>query len=416
VRLLSLTNRLIVPDAGIGDRRRPHDEDAWEILEGYAREISHCDISARQRRLALEAVRDSLNADVVYWYPGSTNDPVELLSVHDLPTDWCRAFARKLLEETPGLDGRLLRSVLPSALRTPPCSPHSAALVRVSRSKGNWLVALSLDPRRALNITDLRIMTLIRQILVNQRRRCDLTSRMSETMNWLVQCLASSIDAHFPPAKGHSERVAKIAVEMGKRMHLPTAVLSDLYFAGLVHDIGITSVEQGLLLKPAKLTSEEFAKVKAYPLIGDSMLASIKQLDHLRPAVRHHHERYDGRGYPDGLSGDNIPLMARILAVADAFDAMLSPRPYRPPLAGASVDAILSQGAGQQWDPAVIEHFLSCSPELHGLCATVSQPVGANVEFAVAAWNVDSSRNFAVSKTHGHGARPPDTFKELGPP
>jgi HD-GYP domain-containing protein (c-di-GMP phosphodiesterase class II) len=415
VRLLSLTNRMIVPDADTGSRFRPQ-EDAWEVLEGYAREMARCDISARQTRLALEAVRNSIKADVVYWYPGSTSDPVELVSARALPTDWCSAFARRLLEEMPGLDGRLLRSVLPPALRTAPCRPHSAALVRVSRSKASWIVALSLSARRAFTIIDLRIMTLIRQILVNQRRRCDLTGRMSETMNWLVQCLTTSIDAHFPPAKGHSERVARIAVEMGKRMHLPTGVLSDLYFAGLVHDIGITSVEQGLLLKPAKLTSDEFARVKAYPLIGDNILAGIKQLAHLRPAVRHHHERYDGCGYPDGLAGDSIPLMARILAVADAFDAMLSPRPYRPPLAGDRVDAILSEGAGQQWDPRVIEHFLSCSPALHGLCATVAQPAGAGIEFAVAGWNIDSSRNFAVSRTHGRHARPPDTFKELGPP
>src|SRR4029077_4149441 len=123
------------------------------------------------------------------------------------------------------------------------------------------------------------------------------------------------IDAHVPHARGHSERVANIAVELGKRLHLPRPVLNDLYFAGLLHDIGLTHVQQSLLLKPGKLTEEEYDQVKIYPVIGDTIMSGIKQLAHLRPAVRHHHERYDGSGYPDGLSGDEIPLLARILGV-----------------------------------------------------------------------------------------------------
>src|SRR6202030_1619934 len=100
---------------------------------------------------------------------------------------------------------------------------------------------------------DLKIMALIRRILVNQRRRCGLVSRMSDTVAWLVQCLTTSIDAHTPHARGHSERVARIAVGIGKRLHLSADVLNDLYFAGLLHDVGITGISQSLLLKPGKL-------------------------------------------------------------------------------------------------------------------------------------------------------------------
>src|SRR5439155_13511529 len=146
------------------------------------------------------------------------------------------------------------------------------ALVRASRSQGSWIVALNFTKRRCLQAADLRIMALVRRIFVNQRRFADITGRMTDTLAWLVQCLTSSIDAHLPHARGHSERVAKLAVAIGKRMGLPKSVLNDLYFAGLLHDIGITGVPQSLLLKPEKLTDEEYAKVKTYPLFGDGIL------------------------------------------------------------------------------------------------------------------------------------------------
>ena len=342
MRQLNLKNRLLLPGVHAGSPLLPR-PDVWEVLERYTREIGHCERTSRQKVLALEAIRDSIAAAVVFWYPGTTTDPIEIAGERSVPADWCSAFAEKLFERTPGLDGELLRSVLPPEPGNAPFHPCSAAMVRVSKSKGTWLVAL--NARRSFQVTDLRIMALVRQILTNHRRRCDLTNRMSETLTWLVQCLTTSIDAHVPHARGHSERVAKTAVEIAKRMHLPTPVLGDLYFAGLLHDIGITGVRQNLLLKPGKLTDDEYAQVKIYPVIGDGILAGIRQLAHLRPAVRHHHERYDGQGYPDGLVGEDIPLLARILAVADAFDAMQSPRPYRPALSSSRVESILAEGA-----------------------------------------------------------------------
>jgi len=399
---------LIVPGAYAGSPLLSQ-KDVWDILERYAHDVAACEKVADQKALALAAVRDSLGADAVYWFPGASGEEVNVVGDHDLPAEWCVAFAKKLLDETPGLDGRLLRSVVPPASRGAAFQPHSAAMVRVSKSKSNWIVALSLSPRRCFQVTDLRIMTVIRQILVNERRRVELTNRMADTMSWLVQCLTTSIDAHIPHARGHSERVAKIAMHIGKRMNLPTSVLNDLYFAGLLHDIGITGVQQSLLLKPGILTEEEYAQVKTYPILGDDILAGIKQLGHLRPAVRHHHERYDGRGYPDGLRGEEIPLMGRILSVADAFDAMLSPRPHRPALAGTRVDTILAQGAGQEWDPTVIESFMVCRSHLHALCETPAKTESIPaVHYVVKAWNAHSSRNVSVCGSEPGDAPPPD--------
>lgn len=397
MRLMTPNHRL--QDLGVSAWTPPiPQEDVWEMLERLAQEIGHCDDAALQQRLALQAVRDCIEADVVYWHPGASRDAVQVVGQHDLPADWCSDFAARLLEKTPGIDGRLLRSVLPPGPRLAVIQPHSAAMVRVSKSRSIWMVALSLTARRSFQATDLRVMSLIRQILVSQRRRCDLTGRMSETLSWMVKSLTAAIDAHVPHAQGHSERVAKIAAEIGKRMHLPNPVISDLYFAGLLHDIGISSVLQSVLLKPGPLTVAEFAQVQAAPVIGDGVLSGIKQLAHLRPAVRHHHERYDGRGYPDGLAGDDIPLLARILAVADAFDAMLSPRPYRPALDSIRVHTILAEGAGRRWDPVVIEHLLACRDYLHTVRATVTpSQASPALKYAVEAWNIDTSRNLAVS-------------------
>jgi HD-GYP domain-containing protein (c-di-GMP phosphodiesterase class II) len=393
----------------------PPQEDVWVILERFARDINRCDRSSR-RKLALEAVRDSIAAEAVYWYPGNSGDAVEIVGACDLPASWCSFFAKKLIDGTPGLDGRLLRSDIPSAPGAAPFQPTSVAMVRVSRSHASWMVALSFSRQRRLQVADLRLMALVRRILVSQTRYTDLTGRMTDTLAWLVQCLTTSIDAHAPHSHGHSERVAKLAVAIGKHMRLPTSLLNDLYFAGLLHDIGITGVPQSLLLKPEQLTDEEYATVKMYPVIGDGILAGIKQLGHLRPTVRHHHEHFDGRGYPDGLSGDAIPLTARILGVADAYDAMRSSRPHRPALAKAQVEDILATGAGKQWDPRVIEHYFRGSQHFHlgGEGSTPSQ-TEPGVQEVLQTWNTDSSGK--VSCGEGSDRRgPPCPQQEAAPP
>lgn len=414
VRPVSPNIRFNVPGASAWTSVRPP-EDVWATLERFAHDVGQCDLTAGLPRLALEAVRAAIDADAAFWHPGAGSDAFEAVGDCSLSPDWCSQFTTQLLAKTPGVDGRLLCSALPPEPRTALVRPHSAALVRVSKTHGSWLVALSLSPRRRFQATDLQIMGLVRQILVNQRRRCDLSHRMADTLSWLVRCLATSIDARLPHAQGHSERVARIAVEIGKRMRLPNLVLTDLYFAGLLHDIGNTGVQQNLLLKPSRLTNEEYAQVKISPIIGDGILTGIKQLSHLRPAVRHLHEHYDGRGYPDQLAGDEIPLMARILSVADAFDAMLSPRPHRPALANARVDAVLTEGAGKRWDPGIIDQFLVHRKSLHALRDRSSNVQTASaVKHVVGAWNAGSSRTVAV-----RGAKAPaasDAVEEVAQP
>src|SRR5260370_42609724 len=124
--------------------------------------------------------------------------------------------------------------------------------------------------------------------------------------------------------------MVEIAVRRGRQMRLPEAVISDLYFAGLLHDLGRREMDEELLLKPSRLTEEEFDEVRKYPVIGDRLMADIKQLEHLRPAVRNHHERFDGQGYPDRLAGEQISLLGPISAGAPTGQSLVVRRPRQP--------------------------------------------------------------------------------------
>jgi HD-GYP domain-containing protein (c-di-GMP phosphodiesterase class II) len=180
----------------------------------------------------------------------------------------------------------------------------------------------------------------------------------------LTRSLTAAIDAKDEYTYGHSERVARAAVELGRELGLREAELSDIYLAGLLHDIGKIGVRDDLLTKRGPLTDEEFKHVQQHPVIGHRILAGLEAIAHLLPGVLYHHERVDGRGYPEGLIGQSIPLLARILAVADAFDAMNTSRPYRSAIPAGRVDQILRDGAGAQWDSAVIDAYFRCRERL----------------------------------------------------
>src|SRR5438128_2788282 len=163
--MISCKHRLVLPGAYAGSPLLTQNE-GWETLERFTRDVARCDGAANRKRLALDTVRDCIGADAVYWFPGTSGDALEVVSEDHVPAEQCQALTEKLLAETPGLDGQLLRSVLPRQFRYGSFQPHSAALVRVSQSQSIWLGALNLSGQRSFQVTDLRIMTLIRQILV----------------------------------------------------------------------------------------------------------------------------------------------------------------------------------------------------------------------------------------------------------
>ncbi len=174
----------------------------------------------------------------------------------------------------------------------------------------------------------------------------------------LIKALVNALDAKSPWTRGHSERVASYAEQIAKEMGLDEDEIKNLQLAGLLHDIGKIGTYDSLLDKPEKLTAEEFEIVKKHPDQGAAILQGIKQLADVIPIIRHHHERLDGKGYPDGLKGEEIPLSARILHVADSFDSMTADRPYRPSPGREYAISELKKHSGRQFDPQVVEAFL----------------------------------------------------------
>ncbi len=184
----------------------------------------------------------------------------------------------------------------------------------------------------------------------------------------VVRALINAIDAKDSYTCGHSDRVAVFAKCIGEQMGLASRECEHLYMSGLLHDLGKIGIPDHVLCKPGKLTDEEFAIIRQHPTIGHSILNHLPQLQHILPGVLHHHESVNGKGYPLGLSETEIPLFARILAVADSYDAMTSARPYRSAMSTTKAVGILLDGAGTQWDKDVVEAFLKARPQIETAC------------------------------------------------
>jgi putative two-component system response regulator len=170
--------------------------------------------------------------------------------------------------------------------------------------------------------------------------------------------MARTIEARDKYTAGHSERVAKFAADMGRELRLSPREILTLEQGGLVHDIGKVGIRDNLLLKPGALTTEERLEFQLHPGIGVRMIESLRTQSHLLPVIHHHHERMDGSGYPDHLSGDGIPLLARITAYADVFDAVSSLRPYRPAYSVRdSVEIVRHEASRRLLDPELLGVF-----------------------------------------------------------
>jgi HD-GYP domain-containing protein (c-di-GMP phosphodiesterase class II) len=196
---------------------------------------------------------------------------------------------------------------------------------------------------------------------------CRAAGKFDEIRSLLVglaRSMTAAIDAKDAYTAGHSERVARLAVEIGQELGLPDEQLSDAYLAGLLHDVGKIGIREAVLCKPGKFTAEEYDHIKQHVTIGYHILQDLDPIRHLLPGVLYHHERFDGKGYPDGLAGEKIPALPRLLAVADGFDAMNSNRPYRPALPHAQLFAELTRGAGTHWDPEIVAAALRCKDRL----------------------------------------------------
>jgi putative nucleotidyltransferase with HDIG domain len=184
-------------------------------------------------------------------------------------------------------------------------------------------------------------------------------TEMREMFTQTITALAEAVDKRDPYTSKHSWRVKEIAGDIGRELRLGERDLEALEWGGLLHDVGKIGVPDAVLLKQDRLNKEERAMMNSHPVLGAQIIQGVSRLAPELPIIRHHHEWYNGSGYPDRLIGDEIPLLARILHVADSFEAMTAARPYRPtPLTREQAIAELRKFAGIQFDPTVVDAFV----------------------------------------------------------
>ncbi|HJQ31488.1 MAG TPA: HD domain-containing phosphohydrolase [Pyrinomonadaceae bacterium] len=184
-----------------------------------------------------------------------------------------------------------------------------------------------------------------------------LARRLRAMTRGVVRAIADTLEAKDRHVYGHARRVAGYATAIGRRMRLSTETLEQISLAALLHDVGKISTPDSILLKPAALTDEERAVVRLHSERGARLLAAVPEMEEVAAGVRHHHENWDGTGYPEGLAGERIPLASRVIHVADAYDALTSPRPFRDALEHERAVSVLKEGAGTQFDPEVVAAF-----------------------------------------------------------
>ena len=195
----------------------------------------------------------------------------------------------------------------------------------------------------------IRTKVLLRQRALNQRL---------DATEGVLFALARAVEARDRYTIYHAERVGRYAEAIGAADGLGSEDCELLYQGGVLHDLGKIAIPDAILLKPGPLTAEEFAKMRTHSVEGEKICLSLRSIAHYLPIIRHHHERVDGAGYPDHLYGNDIPLGARIAAISDAWDAMVSDRPYRAGLGADEAVRRLRDGAGKQWDNGLVRVFL----------------------------------------------------------
>ena len=339
------------------------------------------------------------NAQSLYWIPIRANSPVLVEGASLIKDGEARQLSHAL--------GRCPELRAPAPLffnrvqlttwgwRFPQVRNLIAFLVTDHGPLG-WLVAINKQNHILFRRSDAALLLPFVALLELHLRWSQRNKDLKALLVGLTQSLANALDAKDAYTFGHSERVARVAVELGKEMGLRDEELGQIYLAGLLHDVGKIGVKDTILQKRGSLTPEEQEQVREHVMIGYWILAELRPIRNLLPGVLHHHERVDGAGYPAGLARDQIPLLARILAVADAYDAMSHQRPYRESLPYHRVEETLVAGAGTQWDKEIVDAFLRCRQRIE----TVSQrPIKSAVRRAVESSQTDNS-NSALSGPH----------------
>jgi len=224
---------------------------------------------------------------------------------------------------------------------------------------GVLIAAGKRGPDRAVSSVDMKLVNATATHVSIFLENATLYDNLSSMFIGTLEALTASIDAKDRYTCGHSQRVAHLTRQLAASLGHDEADLKRMHIAGLVHDVGKIGVPESVLLKPGRLTDEEFGWIRLHPEMGYRILKDIPQLNDVLPGVLHHHERWDGKGYPHNLAGEDIPLIARLIALADSFDAMSSSRTYRKAMSRSTVLEEIRNNAGTQFDPSLVPAFVS---------------------------------------------------------
>ena len=210
-------------------------------------------------------------------------------------------------------------------------------------------------------------------MLATHLRNIELFLERERLLIGVIRSMVNTLDAKDSYTCGHSDRVALISKRVARQIGLDPQECEQIYMTGLLHDIGKIGVPDRVLGKNEALNDEEFLEIKKHPVIGYNILKHLDKLSYILPGVLHHHELFNGKGYPHGLAGHDIPLCARIISVADAYDAMTSSRPYRKGMPFAKAEGILVKDSGSHFDAEIVSAFLESLDDIHSICADSDQ-------------------------------------------
>jgi putative nucleotidyltransferase with HDIG domain len=337
-------------------------ENEQVVIGRLIRRMRISDSPTRFQALATNVVRTSLGMAAVAWVPTEPHEPV----VTSGEIEGMRSSAFRAIVPSNSRDSALVVNH-PEQDARGVTLPGAFRYVSVAAGGAGWLVGLNPSHKRPIGTADVERMQYVAALIATQSSNARSYAELKELLFGIIRALTAAVDAKDTYTCGHSERVARIAVRLAEELGMAPQKRSDLYLAGLLHDIGKIGVDDGVLKKPGPLTHEEYRVIQSHVETGVTILKDLKKLSHILPAVRHHHESVDGKGYPDHLSGDAIPLEARILAVADSFDAMSSDRLYRRRLSSRQIDEIFQKGRGVQWDPQVVDALFACRRDLENI-------------------------------------------------
>lgn len=377
-RLLSLAAAQVCPQEQPGMARQL-DELATQLDASYE-ELSLLHEIARNLRVSLDPVELSqicihrlhraVGAEGCGVLLTRSGEPLRLVTDGQLPCDEISLLQLISGASVPGQRRPIVRNRLegtPLGSACPEVRNFIAAAVLEGETTVGWIIGCNSQERAEFGTVEASLVNSIALILSTHLHNVRLFLEQEELLVAFVRSLVSTLDAKDSYTRGHSERVALVARRLAQQIGLSSPDQEAVHLSALLHDVGKIGVEDAILGKPGRLTEAEFRKLRMHPVIGHDILAGLKNLQHILPGVRNHHENYDGTGYPDRLAGDQIPLMARILAVADAFDAMGSDRPYRGGMPLEQVERILTEGSGTQWDPRIVRAYFAARDEIRSM-------------------------------------------------